>query len=680
MIINPPIAKKIAKQFENHGIIRQDNYYWLNDRENPEVIQYLEDENAYTKSILAPLESLQQELYNEITSRIKAQDQNVPYFSNGYWYIIRYEEGMEHPIYERKKISLEAGSELLLNVNELAKEHKYYQISVVKISPNNKILCFGEDTTGRRQFKLRFYDLETKTFYEDEIKNTDGNAVWANDNLTIFYTIKNKSLREYKIMKHILGMEEEQEVYHEKDETFYVHVSKSRSKEYIIISSTSTLTSEHRYIDANLVSSDFILFAKRERGIEYDIDHNGKKWIIRTNKDAKNFQLMQCSNDKTDSSAWVSLIPYEEHIFIEDFDCFSKFIVITERVEGLTKIKLLNDDHTSHYINFQNEAVYQVSLGINPEHECSQLRLHFSSLKTQNCVLDYTISTKVLEIKKITEIVGGHNPDEYTTQRIFATTIDDVKIPISLIYKTDLRVDNTPQALLLYGYGSYGISIDPSFSLARKSLLDRGFIYAIAHIRGGEEMGRQWYEDGKLLNKQNTFSDFICCAEHLIQIKYSNPNLLCAMGGSAGGLLMGAVVNQRPELWKAVIAAVPFVDVVTTMLDESIPLTTGEYDEWGNPNDPQYFEAMLKYSPLDHVSSQMYPNMLVTTGLHDSQVQYWEPAKWVAKLRELKTDQNRLLMHCNMDTGHSGDSGRFKVYKEIAMNYAFLIGILQNKI
>lgn len=680
MYIKEPIAKKAPLEFENHGIQRVDPYYWLNDRDNKEVIAYLNEENNYTKEKLRTVESLQNQLFEEITGRIKKDDSQVPFYYNGYWYITRYEQGHEHPLHERRKSNLNAMSELLIDVNKLATNHSYYHLNSIKISPDNNLLCFSEDTKGRRQYTLRFLDLKTMNFLKDEIHNTDGNVVWTRDSESLFYTIKNKSLREYKIFKHKLGESKDKEVYHEEDETFYVSISKSNSEDFIIISSSSTLTSEHRYISSDEPDAEFKVFQKRIRGLEYDIDNHDDLWFIHTNHEATNFQIMKCELHKTELQYWENYIKYEPNIYTENIHCFQKYMCIQERVDGLSKVKINFYNNSFHYIDFEGEAGYQVGIGANPDYNSTCLRLNFSSLKTPATVYDYDVYSKSLEIKKTLEIVGGYDASQYHTERLFATSSDGTKIPISLIYNMSLHSSELTQNLLLYGYGSYGISIEPSFSIARISLLDRGFIYAIAHIRGGEELGREWYNNGKLLKKQNTFSDFIVCAEHLINLKFTTPNQLYAMGGSAGGLLIGAVINQRPELWKAVIAAVPFVDVVTTMLDDTIPLTTGEYDEWGNPNDPTYFNYMLNYSPYDQVKAQTYPNILVTTGLHDSQVQYWEPAKWVAKLRDLKTDRNILLLHCNMETGHSGETGRFKVYREIAMNYAFIIGISENKI
>ena len=680
MYIKEPIAKKAPLEFENHGIQRVDPYYWLNDRDNKEVISYLNEENSYTKEKLKTVESLQNQLFEEITGRIKKDDSQVPFYYNGYWYITRFEQGHEHPLHERRKSNLNAMSELLIDVNKLATNHSYYHLNSIKISPDNNLLCFSEDTKGRRQYTLRFLDLRTMNFLKDEIHNTDGNVVWTRDSESLFYTIKNKSLREYKIFKHKLGESKDKEVYHEEDETFYVSISKSNSEDFIIISSSSTLTSEHRYISSDEPDAEFKVFQKRIRGLEYDIDHHDDLWFIHTNHEATNFQIMKCELHKTELQYWENYIKYEPNIYTENIHCFQKYMCIQERVDGLSKVKINFYNNSFHYIDFEGEAGYQVGISANPDYNSTCLRINFSSLKTPATVYDYDVYSKSLEVKKTLEIVGGYDASQYHTERLFATSSDGTKIPISLIYNKSLHSSELTQNLLLYGYGSYGISIEPSFSIARISLLDRGFIYAIAHIRGGEELGREWYNNGKLLKKQNTFSDFIVCAEHLINLKFTTPNQLYAMGGSAGGLLIGAVINQRPELWKAVIAAVPFVDVVTTMLDDTIPLTTGEYDEWGNPNDPTYFNYMLNYSPYDQVKAQTYPNILVTTGLHDSQVQYWEPAKWVAKLRDLKTDRNILLLHCNMETGHSGETGRFKAYREIAMNYAFIIGISENKI
>ncbi|MBC5993498.1 S9 family peptidase [Pontibacter cellulosilyticus] len=675
----PPIAKKVPKELTVHGDTRIDNYYWLNQREDPEVIAYLEAENAYTKKMMAGTEDLQQKLYQEIVGRIKQQDESVPFKDDGYWYYTRYEAGKEYPIYARKKGSLTAPEEIMVNANERAEGLNYYAAAGMNVSPNNKLLAFGEDTVSRRKYTIRFKDLSTGQMLKDRIPNTTGSAVWANDNKTVYYTVKDPSLRSYKIFKHTLGTpaSQDKEVYHEADETFSTFVFKTKSDKYIIIGSGSTLSNEYRYLDASNPNGTFKVIQPRERGLEYSVDHFGDKFYIVTNKDgATNFKLMQTPVSKPGKANWKEVIPHREDVLLEDIEIFKDYLALQERKNGLTQIRVKkwNDPKVDYYIDFNDEA-YTAYISTNPDFDSKTLRYQYSSLTTPNSVYDYNMETKQQELKKREEVVGSFNPENYEAKRIYATADDGTKIPISLVYRKGTNLDGS-NPTLLYGYGSYGNSINPGFSSVRLSLLDRGFVYAIAHIRGGQEMGRKWYEEGKMMKKKNTFTDFIDASEFLIEQGYTNPNKLFAMGGSAGGLLMGAVINMRPELYKGVIAAVPFVDVVTTMLDTSIPLTTGEFDEWGNPADKASYDYMLSYSPYDNVKAQDYPNLLVTTGLHDSQVQYWEPAKWVAKLRNMKTDDNKVLLHTNLEAGHGGASGRFERYKETALQYAFLLSLL----
>ncbi|MBB6610947.1 S9 family peptidase [Pontibacter sp. Tf4] len=675
----PPVAKKVPKELTQHGHTRIDNYYWLNQREDPEVIAYLNAENAYTKQMLAHTEDLQKKLYNEIVGRIKQNDESVPFKDDGYWYYTRYEAGKEYPIYARKKGTLDAPEEIMVNANERAEGLSYYAAAGMNVSPNNQLLAFGEDTVSRRKYTIRFKDLKTGKFLPDQIPNTTGAAVWANDNKTVYYTMKDPALRSYKIFKHTLGTpsSQDKEVYHEADETFSTYVYKTKSDKYIIIGSGSTLSNEYRYLDADNPNGTFKVIQPRERGLEYSIDHFGDKFYIVTNKDgATNFKLMQTPVSKSGKANWKDVIPHRADVLLEGIEIFKDYLALQERKNGLTQIRVMkwNDPKTDYYIDFGEEA-YTAYISVNPDFDSKELRYEYSSLTTPNSTYDYNMQTREKELLKRQEVVGDFDPARYESRRIYATADDGTKIPISLVYRKGLeRNGNNPT--LLYAYGSYGNSMNPGFSSVRLSLLDRGFVYAIAHIRGGQEMGRQWYEDGKMLKKKNTFTDFIDASEYLIEQKYTNLDKLFAQGGSAGGLLMGAVVNMRPELYKGVIAAVPFVDVVTTMLDTSIPLTTGEFDEWGNPAEKQYYDYMLSYSPYDNVEAKAYPNMLVTTGLHDSQVQYWEPAKWVAKLRDMKTDNNMLLLHTNMEAGHGGASGRFERYKETALQYAFLLNLV----
>lgn len=676
----PPIAKKVPKQLTTHGDTRTDNYYWMNQREDPEVIAYLNAENDYTKQRLAHTEELQEKLFKEIVGRIKQKDESVPVKDDGYWYYTRYEEGKEYPIYARKKGTLQATEEIMVNANERAEGKSYYAASGMNVSPNNQLLAFGEDTVSRRKYTIRFKDLKTGNFLPDAIPNTTGSAVWGNDNKTVFYTMKDPALRSFKIYKHTLGTpaSADKEVYHEADETFSTFVYKTKSDKYIIIGSGSTVSNEYRYLDANKPNEEFKMIQPRERGLEYSVDHFGDRFYIVTNKDgATNFKLMQTPVSKPGKANWKEVIPHRENVLLEGIEIFKDYLTLQERKNGLPQIRVKkwNDPKSDYYVDF-NEEAYTASIGANPDFDSQELRFEYSSLTTPNSTYDFNMQTKERELLKRQEVVGDFNPENYEAKRIYATAADGTKIPVSLVYKKGTQL-NGANPTLLYAYGSYGYSTNPSFSSVRLSLLDRGFVYAIAHIRGGQEMGRPWYENGKMLKKKNTFTDFTDAAEFLIEQNYTNPDKLFAQGGSAGGLLMGAVVNMRPDLFKGVLAAVPFVDVVTTMLDTSIPLTTGEFDEWGNPAEKQYYDYMLSYSPYDNVAAKAYPNMLVTTGLHDSQVQYWEPAKWVAKLRDMKTDDNMLLLHTNMAAGHGGASGRFERYKETALQYAFLLNLLE---
>ncbi|TVZ27783.1 oligopeptidase B [Gillisia sp. Hel_I_86] len=677
--IYPPKAKKIAKELKAHNNVRIDDYYWLNDRENPEVINYLEKENEYNEQMTAHTKQFQEDLFEEMKARIKEDDSSVPYKLNGYWYLTRFEKGKDYPIYSRKKESLDAPEEILFDVNKMAEGHEYYSLGGLNVSPDNKLIAFGVDTVSRRKYTIQVKNLETGEILNEKIKTTTGGSTWANDNKTLFYTKKDeKTLRSNQIYKHVLGTKSKdgQLVFEEEDETYNTYIYKSKSKKYLVIGSHSTLTSEFRILEADTPNGEFRIVQPRERGLEYGFTHFEDSFYILTNKDgATNFKLMKTPVDKTGKENWVEVIPHREDYLLEDIDIFEHYLVISERNEGLNKIKIIKwHSDESYYLPFDNET-YTAYTSINPDFDTDILRYTYNSLNNPTSVIDFNMTTKEKLVLKEQEVVGGKfKKENYTTERVWATSQDGTKIPISLVYRKNLKKDGS-NPLLQYAYGSYGSTIDPYFSSVRLSLLDRGFIYAIAHIRGGEYLGRAWYEDGKLLKKMNTFTDFIDVSKYLIDQKYTSEKHLYAMGGSAGGLLMGAIMNIAPELYNGIIAAVPFVDVVTTMLDDSIPLTTGEYDEWGNPNKEEYYKYMLSYSPYDNVKKHNYPNMLVTTGLHDSQVQYWEPAKWVAKLRELKTDTNKLLFHINMDAGHGGSSGRFEALKEVAEEYAFLLDL-----
>jgi oligopeptidase B len=673
----PPKAEIIPHELTIHGQTRVDNYYWLAERENPKVLEYLKAENAYLEAVMKHTEPLQEKLYDEIIGRIKQTDLSVPYRDNGYYYYARFEEGKDYPVYCRKKSTLEAAEEVMLDVNAMAQGHGYYHVTGLELSSDNNLLAYGVDTVSRRKYTIHFKNLTTGETLPDAIPLTTGSAAWANDNTTVFYTqIDDTTLRPQKIFRHVLGtpVDSDALVYHEADETFNTFAYKTKSKAYIFIASTSTLSTEFRYVPAGTPQAAFTVFQPRERDLEYDVDHYGDKFFIRTNLAAKNFRLMTAALDKTGKADWVELIPHRDDVLIESFELFKGALVVGERKDGLVQARIMPwDNGREHYIDF-GEATYSAWFEANPEFDTEWVRYGYESLTTPTSTYDYNMVTKEKKLLKREEVLGGFDPADYHAERLYATARDGVEVPISLVYRKGFAQDGTAPCLL-YGYGSYGYSTDADFSSARLSLLDRGFVFAIAHIRGGQELGRAWYEDGKLLKKKNTFTDFIDCAEHLIAQKYADPGRLFAEGASAGGLLMGAVVNMRPGLFKGVVAGVPFVDVITTMLDTSIPLTTGEFDEWGNPQIKEYYDYMLSYSPYDQVEAKDYPALLVTTGLQDSQVQYFEPAKWVAKLRALKTDENPLLLWTNMEGGHGGVSGRFRRLKQLAMEYAFMLDL-----
>ena len=674
-----PKAKKINKKLTAHGEVRIDPYYWLNERENPEVIQYLEQENAYCDFVMKDTELLQRELFEEMKSRYKEDDESLPYFFNEYWYITRYEKGTEYPVFTRKYQSQENEEELLLDVNILADGHDFYDVGGISISLNNEIMAYSEDITGRRIYTIHIQNLKTKEKLEEKLENTTGRIVWANDNEHFFYIRKNEHLRAYKIYRHRLGTSQEEDilVFHEEDEAFDVSVFKTKSLEYIFVASSSTVSDEHRFIPAADVFAEWRIVQPREEGLEYAVEHYENDFYILTNEGGDyNFKLVKTSVDTPYKENWVEVIPHRKEVLLEGFEIFKNYLVLEEREKGLLQLNIFDyKNKTSWYLPF-NDPTYTAYIGLNLEFDTEILRYGYTSLTMPSSTYEYNMREKTTRLLKQQEVLGGKFLSEnYISERIWTDSRDgEAKIPISLVYHKDtLKSEKTP--LLLYGYGSYGHTVDASFSSVRLSLLDRGFIYAIAHIRGGEYLGRDWYENGKMLKKKNTFYDFIDAAKFLIKENYTSSNHLYAMGGSAGGLLMGVVINEESELFNGVVAQVPFVDVVTTMLDESIPLTTGEYDEWGNPNDKEYYEYMKSYSPYDNITEKNYPNMLVTTGLHDSQVQYWEPAKWVAKLRDLKKDNNVLIFKTDMTSGHGGASGRFESLKEEALEYAFLLMI-----
>ena len=676
-IIKAPLAKKKPQQLEKHNDIRIDNYFWMKDREHPEVINYLNAENAYCDESMAHTKAFQKDLFEEMKGRIKEDDSSVPYKYNGYWYITKFEKGKDYPIYLRKKDSLDNPEELLFDCNAMAEGERYFKLAGISISPDNTLVSFGIDKTGRRNYTIYVKDLTTGQIKSDAIPNTTGSSSWANDNQTLFYTKKDEvTLRAYQIYRHTLGKTKDVLVFQEEDDTYGTTVYKSKSRKYIIIACYSTLTNEYHLLNANDPNGKFEVFYPRVRGLEYSISHYQDQFYILTNKDkATNFKLMRCNESDRVMESWEEVIAHRADTLIENVDIFKDFLVVSERRNGLNQIRIMRWDNTDdYYLPFDNET-YTVYTTTNVEFDTSILRFGYNALTTPASVIEFNMISKERRVLKEQEVLGGaFNKDNYVSERIWATANDGTKIPISLVYKKGVKKDgNSP--LLQYAYGSYGSTVDPYFSTIRLSLLDRGFIYAISHVRGGEYLGRPWYEDGKLLKKKNTFTDFIACSVYLIKERFTSSKHLYAMGGSAGGLLMGVVINEAPELYNGVVAAVPFVDVITTMLDDSIPLTTGEYDEWGNPNDKLYYDYMKSYSPYDNVTSKSYPNMLVTAGLHDSQVQYWEPAKWVAKLRELKTDSNQLYLKTNMDAGHGGASGRFESLKEEAEEFAFLLDL-----
>jgi oligopeptidase B len=689
-----PKADKQPTTLEKHGDVRIDNYFWMRltdaqketkvkDDQTAKVVDYLNAENTYYETVTEYTKSFQEDLFQEMKGRIKEDDASVPYKDNGYFYITRYETGKQYPIYSRKKANLEAAEEILFNVNESAEGYDYFQLGGLNISLDNKMAVFATDTVSRRQYFLRIKNLETGEIYKDIIDNTTGGSVWANDNKTFFYTKKNpETLRSEKVFRHVLGtpMADDVEVYHEKDDTFGTYVTKSKSEEYIIIGSYSTLSSESQYLDANNPTGKFTILQAREKDLEYNVAHYKEHFYLLTNKDnAINFKLMKTPISATGKENWVDVISHREDTLLEDFSIFKDYLVLEERTNGLNKIRIKRWDQKEDYYLPFDEETYAAGVFGNPEFDTDIIRYSYNSFTTPSSVIDFNMKDKSNEVKKEQEVLGGKfNKENYKSNRVWATATDGKKVAISLVYHKDTMLNkNTP--LLQYAYGSYGVTISDSFSTTRLSLLDRGFVFAIAHIRGSEYLGRKWYDDGKMLQKKNTFTDFIDCSKYLIDNNYTSGKHLYAMGGSAGGLLMGAIINMNPELYNGIIAAVPFVDVISTMLDDSIPLTTGEYDEWGNPNDKEFYDYIKSYSPYDQVTEKEYPNILVTTGLHDSQVQYWEPAKWVAKLRELKTDTNLLFLDTNMEAGHGGASGRFEALKETAKEYSFFLA-LENKL
>jgi oligopeptidase B len=674
----PPVAERIPYRIEMHGDVRIDDYYWLRERDDAKVIAYLEAENAYTEAVMAHTEGFREALFEEIKGRIKQTDMTVPYRMNSHFYYTRFEDGREYPIHCRKNETLDAPEEVMLDVNAMAEGHEFFSVGSFAVSSNQDLLAYPVDAVGRRIYTIHFKNLATGELLKEAIPDVTGNLAWAEDNKTLFYTKQDPvTLRWHQVYRHVLGTDPEHDelVFDEADETFGCFVSKTKSKRYIMVGSYQTLTTEYRYLEADDPGGEFKVFLPREREHEYSIDHYGDHFYIRTNDRAKNFRLMKTPIDRTAKEFWQDVVPHRDDVLLEGFEIFQDHLVVVERKRGLIQICIRPwSGAGEHYLDF-GEPAYLAYVSDNYELDTSVLRYTYTSMTTPKSVFDYDMVSREKVLLKQEEVLGGFDAGNYQTERLLATAEDGIEIPVSVVYRKGTKQDGS-NPLLLYGYGSYGYSMDATFSAERVSLLDRGFVCAIAHIRGGEELGRWWYEDGKLLKKKNTFSDFIACAEYLVDSRYTSREKLFAMGGSAGGLLMGAVLNMRPDLFAGVVAEVPFVDVVTTMLDASIPLTTSEYDEWGNPNDKTYYDYMLSYSPYDNVEAKAYPNLLVTTSLHDSQVQYWEPAKWVAKMRATKTDRNRLLLRTKMEAGHGGVSGRYKRYKETAFTYAFLLDLV----
>ncbi len=692
--IKTPVAEKQPITLEKHGDIRTDDYFWMRltdeqknakekDEQTQKVYNYLNAENAYYNEMTVETKEFQEQLFQEMKGRIKEDDESVPYKKNGYFYITRFEKGQQYPIYSRKKGNLSTEEEIMFDVNDEAEGHEYFQLGGLGISPNNKLTTFAVDTVSRRQYTIQIKNLENGKIHADKIENTTGGSVWANDNKTIYYTKQDpQTLRSSKIYKHILGTDASEDilVFEEKDETFGTFVTKTKSKKYIVIGSYNTVSTEYQVLEADNPEGEFRMIQPRERNLEYDIAHYGNHFYIKTNKDgATNFKLMRTPENKTSKENWIDVIPHREDTLFEDFSIFKDYLVLEERNEGLNKIRIKRWDNSEDYYLPFDEETYSAGVYANPEFDTDVIRYSYNSMTTPSSVIDFNMKDQSKEIKKEQEVLGGKfNKENYVSERIWVPTRDGKKVALSIVHHKDTKVGNSTP-ILQYAYGSYGYTVNDGFSTTRLSLLDRGFIFALAHIRGSQYLGRDWYEDGKMLNKKNTFNDFVDCSKYLIENNYTSPEHLYAMGGSAGGLLMGAIINMNSELYNGIIAAVPFVDVISTMLDDSIPLTTGEYDEWGNPNDKEYYDYIKSYSPYDQVEVKEYPNMLITTGLHDSQVQYWEPAKWIAKLRDVKTDNNMLFLHTNMDAGHGGASGRFDALKETAEEYTFLL-MLESKL
>ncbi len=673
--LTPPVAAVRPHRFDEHDNVRVDPYYWLKDRNNPEVIKYLEDENAYTKAVMAHTQALQERLYEELKGRVLQNDQSVPFREGNYFYYTRLVEGKNYAIYARKRGSLSAPEEIMIDANVLAEGKATFLIRAWEVSSAEDLLAFAADTTGGRVSSIRFKNLRTGEMLPDIVPRAIGGIAWAEDNRTLFYTKPDSvSVRPYQVYRHRLGTPAatDQMVYEDKDETYYVGVFKTKSRAYIMVQSSQTMATEYSYIRADQPDAPFKVLIPRERGHEYSANHFGDYFYILSNDHAKNFRLMRTPVAKPGRDNWQEVIPHRADVLLEDFEFFRDYLVLTERKDGLVQLRVRPWNGTNEYYLDFGEPAYLAYVSTNLEFDTPVLRYGYTSLTTPSSTYDYDMRTRQKTLLKRDQILGGFDPANYVSERFFTTARDGARVPVSLVYRKGIA---RPAPLLLTGYGSYGSSSDPTFSSDRLSLLDRGFAFAIAHIRGGSEMGRAWYENGRQLQKKNTFNDFVDVADDLIRRGYTSADRLFARGASAGGLLMGAVVNMRPELFKGVVAGVPYVDVITTMMDSTIPLTTGEYDEWGNPHDSTFYRYMLSYSPYDHVEQKVYPNLLVTAGLYDTQVLYVEPAKWTAKLRAMKTGTNRLILRTNMEAGHGGASGRYKRWRDVAFEYAFLLDL-----
>lgn len=679
---NAPVAKKVPYEMVQHGHTRVDNYYWMRDdnREDKEILAHLEAENAYVDAQMAHTESLQETLFEEMTGRLKKDDASVPYFYNGYWWYRRFEGEQEYPIYARKKDSLDNKEEILLNVNKLAEGHDYFRVGGTAVSTNNELYAYSVDTLSRRIYDIQFKNLKTGEIYPDKLEQTSGSVLWANDNQHVFYIKKDpQTLLGYQVYRHKLGTPQSDDVlmYEEDDTTYYTSIGKSRDDQMIYIYHDSTTTTGMSVLDANTPTGEFEVILPLKRGHEYYAEKRHDWFYIYTNHEAKNFKIAKVKiSEASDISKWQDVVEHRPNVYVEDFLALDDYLIVEEKERGVTNIRVIEFDSGKNSMIPFNDPAYYVGTTTNVDMKTDKLRLYYSSMTTPGSVLEYDLKDFSYKTLKQDEVVGEFDPDWYKSERIFVKARDGKEIPVSIVYRKDKFKKDGTNPIYQYAYGSYGSTIDAYFSASRLSLLDRGFVYAIAHIRGGQMLGRDWYEDGKMFNKMNTFTDFIDVTKQLTKLNYGAKDKVFAVGGSAGGLLMGAIVNMEPGLYQGVAAHVPFVDVVTTMSDASIPLTTGEYDEWGNPANKDSYDYMLSYSPYDQVAAQDYPNMLVTTGLHDSQVQYFEPMKWVAKLREMKTDDNRLYFQTNMEAGHGGASGRFRQYKERALEFAFFMDLI----